>query len=233
VTELKTRTDNSWTSTRAFALAAVALLLGVCGGWLIRRSFAPPVRMTAAVVSLPAQAAAPNQTAPPNLGSLTTLPSPEELKRAADTQAAPLLEQLKADPANAALLAQLGNLYYDAKQYPIAIEYYERSLKSQPADSSARTDLGTAYWYNGDADAAIAQFNKALSYEPNKADTLFNLGVVKWQGKEDAQGAIAAWKKLLDTDPGYAEKENVRQLIAQVQSHRDHVTPPVQGRPSR
>ena len=156
---------------------------------------------------------------PPNFGSLEGQPPAQELKRAADAQAVPLLEQLKADPDNAALLAQLGNIYYDAKQYPIAIEYYERSLKLQPANTSVRTDLGTAHWYNSDPDAAIAQFNKALSYDPTKADTLFNLGVVKWQGKKDAQGAIAAWKKLLDTNPGYANKENVLQLIAQAQKH--------------
>ena len=146
------------------------------------------------------------------------MPSLAELKQAADTQAAPLIAQLKADPTNGALLAQLGNIYYDAKQYPTAIEYYERSLKLQPNDASVRTDLGTAYWYMSDADAAIAQFNKSLSLEPNKPDTLFNLGIVKWQGKKDGPGAIAAWQKLLDTNPGYPNKDNVLQLMAQAKA---------------
>ena len=225
MTELKTTTSNTWTRPQALALAAFSLLLGVCGGWIIRRSFAASVPAAPSAsapappqASPPGQAVAPNQTVPPNFGSLAGLPSPQELKQAADTQAAPLLEQLKSDSTNAALLAQLGNLYYDAKQYPAAIEYYERSLKSQPKDNSVRTDLGTAYWYNGDADTAIAQFNLVLSSEPNKADTLFNLGVVKWQGKKDARGAIAAWQKLLDTNPGYANKEDVLRLIAQAQT---------------
>ena len=82
----------------------------------------------------------------------------------------------------------------DAKPYPAAIDYYERSLKSQPANASVRTDLGTAYWYNGKLDAAISEFNEALTYQPNKPDTLFNLGIVKWQGKKDTDGAIAAWE---------------------------------------
>jgi cytochrome c-type biogenesis protein CcmH/NrfG len=219
VTELKTTTSNSWSGTQAFALAAFSLLLGVCGGWLIRRSLAAQGPETSQVASAPAPSVAPDQPVPANFSSIPAVPSSEELKQAADTQAAPLLGQLKADPTNAALLAQLGNLYYDAKQYPTAIDYYERSLKSQPTDTSVRTDLGTAYWYTGDADTAIAQFNKALSIAPTKADTLFNLGIVKWQGKKDAQGAIAAWQKLLDTNPSYANKENVLQLIAQAQSH--------------
>jgi len=52
---------------------------------------------------------------------------------------------------------------------------------------------------------------------PNKADTLFNLGIVKWQGKKDGPGAVAAWKKLLETNPAYPEKEAVLQLMAQAQ----------------
>jgi len=218
VTELKTTTTNTWSSTQAFALAAVSLLLGVCGGWLIRSSFATPAAAPAQVASSPAPGVTPSQSAPANFGSLVGTPSAQELKQAADTQAAPLLERLKADPTNAGLLTQLGNLYYDAKQYPAAIDYYERSLKSQPSNTSVRTDLGTAYWYNGDADTAIAQFNTALTYEPTKADTLFNPGIVKWSGKKDGQGAIAAWQKLLDTNPGYANKENVLHLIAQAQN---------------
>ena len=145
------------------------------------------------------------------------MPSAQQLKEAADTQAAPLLLRLKADPANGELLANVGNFYYDAKQYPTAVDYYERSLKAQPGNTSVRTDLGTAYWYTGNADMAITQFNKSLSYDPKKADTLFNLGIVKWQGKKDGPGAVAAWKKLLETNPAYPNKDAVLQLMAQAQ----------------
>jgi cytochrome c-type biogenesis protein CcmH/NrfG len=216
VSELKTTTSSTWTNAQAISLAAVSLLLGVCGGWLIRSlstSSAP-----AQSVSTSSQSAAPGQPLPANFGAASALPSSQDLKQAADSQAAPLLEQLKADPTNAALLAQTGNLYYDAKQYSTAIDFYERSLKTQPANTSVRTDLGTAYWYNGDADTAITQFNKALSFEPSKPDTLFNLGIVKMQGKKDAKGAIAAWQKLLDSNPGYQQKDQVLQLMAQAQA---------------
>lgn len=78
--------------------------------------------------------------------------------------------------------------------------------------------MGTAYWYDGDPDIAITQFQKALTYEPSKADTLSNLGVVEFQGKHNAKKAIATWQKLLDTNPGYENKEKVLQLIAQAQN---------------
>ena len=215
MTELKTTTSTYWTSAQTFGLAAVCLVLGLCGGMLLRKAV---TQSASQVISAPQQASMPAATAPVNLGSATAEPSPQELKLAADTQAAPLVEKLKSDPTNAALLANLGNIYYDVKAYPTAIEYYERSLKAQPSDTSVRTDLGTAYWYNGDADTAIAEFQKSLSYEPTKPDTLFNLGIVEWQGKKDAKKAVAAWQKLLDANPGYENKQKVLQLIAQVQN---------------
>jgi tetratricopeptide (TPR) repeat protein len=214
---LKTTSAETWSAAQASALVVVCLLAGIAGGWLIRKSNSAPATTPVAAASVPAVAAAPSQSAPANFGMESAMPSEQQLKEAADSQVAPLLLRLKAEPANASLLANVGNIYYDAKQYPAAIDYYERSLKVQPADTSVRTDLGTAYWYTGKADTAIAQFEKSLVYDPNKADTLFNLGIVKWQGKKDGPGAVAAWKKLLETNPAYPEKEAVMQLIAQAQ----------------
>jgi hypothetical protein len=73
----------------------------------------------------------------------------------------------------------------------------------------SRCFLWTAYWYTSNANTAIAQFNKSLAYDPEKADILFNLGIVKWQGKKDGPGAVAAWKKLLETNPAYPSKDAV------------------------
>lgn len=213
---LKTTSMETWSGPQTAALLVVCLLAGAAGGWLLRRSTAAPATpQTETAVAAPSPVI--SKPAPANFGLQSSVPSNEQLKAAADSQAAPILEQLKKDANNAALLANVGNLYYDAKQYPSAIDYYERSLKIQPADTSVRTDLGTAHWYSGNADAAIAEFNKALTYDPNKADTLFNLGIVKWQGKKDGPGAVAAWQKLLDTNPAYPNKDGVLQLITQAQ----------------
>ena len=195
-----------WTGVQAYTLAVVCLLLGMAGGWLIRGSQSP----AAAAVETPAPAA----SAPAAMGGgMNAQPTPDQLKKMADVQAAPLLEKLKSDPNNPELLTGIGNFYYDAQQYPIAVDYYERSLKAKPADAGVRTDMATAYWYMGNADQAIAEFNNALHYAPNNPNTLFNLGVVMWRGKMDAAGAIADWEKLLAVNPNYSEKDKVEQLI--------------------
>ena len=221
MTELKTTTNDSWSSGQSIALALFALLLGISGGWLIRRSLAARPTEAPQVASPFGPNRVPDEAARTDFRTAPAMPSPEELRKAADSQAAPLVEQLKADPTNAALLAQVGNLYYDAKQYPVAIEYYERSLKSSPKDASVRTDLGTAYWYKGDADTAIGEFQRALADEPDQANALFNLGIVKWNGKHDAAGAIADWKKLLATNPSFPARAKVEDLIAQAQNSLD------------
>jgi cytochrome c-type biogenesis protein CcmH/NrfG len=200
-----------WTSVQAYTLAVICLLVGIAGGWFIRGSQSPAgAAAETATASAPAVGNA-------NAGAQT--PTPAQMQKMADTQAGPLLEKLKADPTNAGLLESIGNVYYDAQQFPTAIDYYQRALKVEPANTGVRTDMATAYWYTGNADAAIAEFQKSLSYEPNKANTLFNLGIVEWQGKMDINKAVATWQKLLDTNPNYEGKDKVLELMAQAKKH--------------
>ena len=201
-----------WTSVQAYVLAVICLLVGIAGGWFIRGSQSPAA---AATQTASASAPAPAMANP----GMQQMPSPAEMQKMADTQAAPLIEKLKADPNNAGLLESIGNVYYDAQQFPKAIDYYQKALKVEPANAGVRTDMATAIWYTGNADAAIAEFQKSLSYEPNKSNTLFNLGIVEWQGKMDINKAVATWQKLLDTNPNYEGKDKVLELMAQAKKH--------------
>ena len=202
----KIPSSRQWSSTQAYAFAVVCLVVGVASGWVIRSPHAAS-QQTAGLKATTASVPTTSQSQS----------TPGQLNGMADAQAAPLLEQLKSDPKNPDLLAKIGNTYYDAQQFPAAIQYYQRSLQARPADVSVRTDLGTAYWYTGDADAGIQQLDQALTYDPNYANALFNLGVVQWQGKQDGKGALAAWQKLLDTNPSYENKDRVLEFIAEVQ----------------
>ncbi len=215
-------TIEQWTSVQAYVLAVICLLVGIAGGWFIRGSQSP----TAAAAVASSQSApgmgnadARSQNAGGQSMGGQQAPTPAQMQKMADTQAAPLIEKLKADPNNVELLENIGNIYYDTQSYPTAIDYYQRALKAQPANTSIRTDMATAYWYTGDADTAIAEFQKSLSYDPNKANTLFNLGIVEWQGKMDIDKATATWQKLLDKNPNYEGKDKVLELMAQAKKH--------------
>ncbi len=214
MTDTRQATSSSteqWTSVQAYVLAVICLLVGIAGGWFIRGSQSP--------ASAAAETASASAPAPAMGNPGTQAPSPAEMQKMADTQAGPLIEKLKADPNNAGLLENIGNVYYDAQLYPTAIDYYQRALKVEPTNTGVRTDMATAIWYTGNADGAIAEFQKSLSYDPNKANTLFNLGVVEWQGKMDIAKATATWQKLLETNPNYEGKDKVLELMAQAKKH--------------
>jgi cytochrome c-type biogenesis protein CcmH/NrfG len=205
-----------WTPKQAVMVSFVCLTVGIAGGWSIRSAQSRASAASGKTAIVTANAA--TEATPAALVSTAAAPTagPSQLKEMADTHAAPLLDQLKSNPKNPDLLASIGNVYYDAQQYPTAVEYYTRTLKLKPSDTSVRTDMATAYWYMGNADSAIAEFNKALVYEPNNPNTLFNLGIVKWKGKMDASGAADAWKRLLAANPNYEGKDKVEQMLAQL-----------------
>jgi cytochrome c-type biogenesis protein CcmH/NrfG len=196
-----------WSKAQVYGLTFLCLLIGITGGWFLRGA------RTTAKVPITDPAAISSSTPPRQTFT------PKQMEQIAQNESAPLLEKLATDPKNPQLLANIGNIFYDAKQYLTAILYYRRSLEIAPRNASVHTDLGSAMWYMGNADGAIEQFQQALTYEPNKANALFNLGMVKWRGKLDAKGAVAAWQKLLDTNPNYTAKGEVRQLIAQAKKH--------------
>ncbi len=207
--------STGWSTTQAYSMAIVCLLLGLCVGYLLRGS--APVAVT------PSQAAAapqmPANMPPGQIPGFGNVPGSGPSPELTDKAAQPLIEQLKSRPKDVALLTQVGNLYYDGQVYAKAISYYEQALKLDPKNPGTRTDMATCIWYTGNADVAIAEFEKSLKYEPNFANALFNMGVVKWQGKKDVKGAIAAWEQLLKTNPNYPDKQKVEQLLEGAKQH--------------
>jgi len=205
-------TNATWTSAQAYILAVICLVVGVGAGYIVRGS-AAPADATAAV---PQQQQMQTAGMPASGGQE---PSPEQLKRMADKQAEPLLAALKANPKDADVLAQLGNIYYDTQNFEIAVDYYGKTLELDPKNVNVRTDMGTAYFRLGNSDRAIKEFETALKSDPKHGQTLFNLGIVKWQGKMDVPGAVAVWENLLKTVPDYPERDKVQQYIAQAKKH--------------
>ena len=211
--------SGNWTSTQAYVLSIICLLAGVAVGYLVRGS--PWNHSAETVVPAPAQAIGTGASMRDGMSPTGTAQqrTPEQLRQVADAQAQPLLAQLKGDPNNAELLYKIGNLYYDAQQYPEAVKYYERALRIDPKATDVRTDMATAYHFMGESDRAIKEYDEVLKIDGKHANALFNEGMVKWQDKMDMNGAIAAWNRLLETNPDYPQRDRVRNLIAQAEQH--------------
>ena len=201
----------AWTDIQAYLLAVFCLVLGVALGYLFRGSASP-------VVAIAQTSAAADGGAARGQSTQVQL-TPEQQKAMVDQAVAPLLATLKNSPDDFNTIVQVANLYYDGRQYPEAVKYYQLSLKSQPENPDVLTDLGTSLWYTGDADGAIAEFQTALKYRPDHPGTLFNLGVVRWQGKLDPKGAVQAWEELLRRNPDYPQKQEVLDYIDRAKQH--------------
>jgi cytochrome c-type biogenesis protein CcmH/NrfG len=199
----------NWSSAQAYILAVFCLILGVALGYLFRGSASPASATTAAT------AADGNAAGTPTQAQLT----PEQQKEMLDQAVAPLLATLKNSPDDVDTIVKVANLYYDGRQYPDAVKYYQLAAKSQPRNADLLTDLGTSLWYTGDADGAIAEFQQALKSQPDHPGTLFNLGIVRWQGKGDPKGAVEVWEELLQTNPNYPQKQQLQEYIEKAKQH--------------
>jgi len=127
---------------------------------------------------------------------------------------------LSSDPRNAGALVQLGNTYFDAQRYPDAIKYYEQALTIEPGNADASTDLGVSYYYSNRPDDALKQFEVSLKLDPKHSKTLLNKGIVMAFGKQDLDGAAAAWTQVVELSPSSPEAEAARRGLEGIKNSR-------------
>ena len=205
-----------WHPAQVIVMSGVCLLVGVIVGYLLRGS-AP-----AAAAPAPAVQASVAPAGMPAAAGSQAMPSLDDLKRMADKKAEPLLAQLKTDPNNAETLNHLGILYKSAHQFKEAQTYFQKSLQVDPKNADVRTDLASCMYFNGDGGGAIAELQKALTYDPKHAGALMNLGIIEYKSKNDVKAAVAAWEKLLKTNPDFDQKELVEHMIEQAKRAKDN-----------
>jgi tetratricopeptide (TPR) repeat protein len=148
-----------------------------------------------AAAAPPAQGQAAGQSAP--AGS-RAVPLDAERAKALQSVAAQ-------NPKDAQPRVQLGNMYFDAEQYPQAITWYEQAFALNDRDPNLSTDLGVAYYYTNQPDRAIKQFEHSLSIDSRHVKTLLNMGIVRAFGKQDLEGAAKAWEEVVAIDPNSQE----------------------------
>lgn len=205
----------TWQPRPLLVMCAVCLAAGSMAGYFLRGSASSPRALLATTESAGSSAhsmASADQTAQP---TPKDMPSLDDLQRMADKKADPLLVKLKSDPKNPQLWNQVGLIYKSAHQFKQSEGYFEKSLQYDPKNLGVRADYASCMYYTGDVDGALAQLNQSLTYDPKHAGTLMNIGIIKWRGKNDANGAIAAWEQLLQYHPDFPQKDLVQQMLTQ------------------
>ena len=93
----ETRTSSNWTSTQAYIMAVICLIVGTAVGYLVRGAKTASVASTPSTVVTAQQAPADATHA----AAASQMPTPDQMQAMATQQAAPLLEKLKANPKDA------------------------------------------------------------------------------------------------------------------------------------
>lgn len=189
-----------------FVFLISGVFFGVLVGWILGTQQA---ERSAPVAAATPSAQAQTAGGPPQ-GAASQAPPPINQQRVAE-----LTKAATADPRNAAVRAELGNLYFDSERFDLAIPWYEAAFKLSPKDANLSTDLGVAYLYTDKTDVAIAQFEKSIAIDPKHLKTWLNIGIAKAMAKQppDLKGGEEAWQKVIDIAPGSEEAKKAKQGI--------------------
>jgi cytochrome c-type biogenesis protein CcmH/NrfG len=173
-----------------YIIVVISLVTGFIGGVVFSA-----MQSTPAVAPPPQQAGSP---APAGDGHNHT--------KQQDTISA-LLDIVKQHPDDYEAWVTLGHNYFDTHQHKKAIEAYDKALSLNNSDPNIWTDMGSMYRREKQPEQAIEAFTEALKRDPNHLIALFNTGLVKLTDLHDVDGAILAWEKAVEVNPGATTPE--------------------------
>ena len=123
------------------------------------------------------------------------------------------------NPKDAQPRVQLGNMFFDAEQYPQAITWYEQAMRAQPDRtrtcppiSASRTTTRTS------PIARSPQFEHSLSLDPKHTKTLLNMGIVRAFGKQDLDGAARRGSRSSRSRPNSQEGQAAKKGLEGLQN---------------
>jgi len=110
-----------------------------------------------------------------------------------------------------------GNSYYDRKNWPRAIEAYEKAIALGADNSDVRTDLGNAYRFSDRPQKALEQYEIAQKQNPRHENSLFNQGGLYAFSLNQPEKALEIWREYLARFPQSPNASKTRELIFEVE----------------
>jgi tetratricopeptide (TPR) repeat protein len=111
-----------------------------------------------------------------------------------------------------------GNWYYDRKNWPRAIEAYEKAIALGADNSDVRTDLGNAYRFSDRPQKALEQYEIAQKQNPRHENSLFNQGGLYAFSLNQPEKALEIWREYLARFPQSPNAPKTRELISEVEA---------------
>ncbi|MBY0503544.1 MAG: tetratricopeptide repeat protein [Bryobacteraceae bacterium] len=108
---------------------------------------------------------------------------------------------LRANPALAPALVNIGTIYFNARCHRDAERYYARAVEADPNYPLAHFNLANLFDERGDRAGALKHYLRALELNASYADAHYNIALL-YQGSGDRLRALRHWKTYLKLDPG-------------------------------
>ena len=129
------------------------------------------------------------------------MPPPQAAVPVSADRIAALKQQTEANPGDTKAWTELGNAYFDSKNFEKSISAYRKSLELDPSNPNVWTNMGVMYRRSGKPEEAIKAFDQAIAADPKHEVSRMNKGIVLLHDLKDVDGAIRAWEGLLEVNP--------------------------------
>lgn len=154
------------------------------------------------------------------------------LKLRDEQRAIELLESAAVtDPTDPQLMAMLGSLYANRREYAKSEDYYRKALELKPGEKEIETRLALNRWASGDQDQAIAELSAIVASDKDYVPAELALISAHMSSREYAK-ALAAAKSLIekrrDYPVGYALAAAASMELGEREQARDYLEKSIQ-----
>ncbi|MEO6588504.1 MAG: tetratricopeptide repeat protein [Pyrinomonadaceae bacterium] len=113
-----------------------------------------------------------------------------------------VLDKAKAEPNNAQVQIEAGDMYSQIGRFPEAVSFYEKANIVNPKDLQSNIKLANAYFDSNQYEKASEFYEKALEINPNDIGARTDLGITFVErANPDYERAIKEFETSLESDP--------------------------------
>lgn len=127
-------------------------------------------------------------------------------------------------PADAA--KTLGDWNYDQRNWPLAIEHYQKAIARGSDNPDVRTDLGNCFRFVGQPQKALEQYQIAQTEDPMHENSLFNEAGLYAEVLHDRERALATAREFLKRFPQSDRSSAARELISNLEQGNQSAAKP-------